>query len=283
VAARGHETPMRILIATDLSRGADEAIRQVTAFAFKEDALGVVITTPGGGREAEASVPTKARADVFEQVARVTDCDVEIFVDDRVDYAGIVARAESWNADLVVVGSYGRSGLSRALGHVAERTVRYAHCDVLVARASTGKGPVVAATDRSRPSLVAVVAGAQQASRRGVPLEVVHAIGFLDVEASYVIDQATPGISQATGDDEAFRLSLMQAVRRLGIEAECKIVRNPAAAAIVKEADAIGAELIVVGTHGTTGLARLMLGSVAEQVIRAAGCSVLLVRPRARA
>jgi len=75
----------------------------------------------------------------------------------------------------------------------------------------------------------------------------------------------------------------VQAVRRLGIDAECKIVRNPAAAAIVKEADAVGAELVVVGTHGTTGLARLMLGSVAEKVTRAAGCSVLLVRPPAQA
>jgi nucleotide-binding universal stress UspA family protein len=274
---------MRILIATDLSRGSDEAIRQGTAFASKEDALGVVITTPGGEREAEPSLPTKARADVFDQVARVADRDVEIFVDEGVDYAGIVARAEAWHADLVVVGSYGRSGLPRALGHVAERTVRYAHCDVLVARASTGKGPVLAATDLSQPSLGALVAGAQQASRRGVSLEVVHAIGFLDVEATYVIDQATPGISLATSDDEAFRLPLVQAVRRLGIDAECKILRNPAAVAIVKEADAIGAELVVVGTHGSTGLARLMLGSVAEKVIRAAGCSVLLVRPRARA
>ncbi|HXN33917.1 MAG TPA: universal stress protein [Polyangiaceae bacterium] len=127
---------MRILIATDLSRGADEAIRQGAALASKEDALGVVITTAGGEREAEPTFPTKARANVFDQVARVAHRDVEIFVDEGVDYAGIVARAEAWHADLVVVGSYGQSGLSRALGHVAERTVRYAHCDVLVARAS---------------------------------------------------------------------------------------------------------------------------------------------------
>lgn len=272
---------MRILIATDMSRGSDEAIRDGTAFAAKEDSLGVVIATPAGVREVEPSISTKARARVVDQVARVADRDVEIFVDEGVDYAAIVARAEAWRADLVVVGSYGQSGLARALGHVAERTVRYAHCDVLVARASAGKGPVLAATDLSQPSLGAVVAGARQALRREVPLEVVHAVGFLDVEAAYVIGQATPGISLAASDDEELRLSLSEAVRRLGVDAECKIVRNPAAAAIVKEADTIGAELVVVGTHGSTGLARLMPGGVAEKVIRAAGCPVLVVRPRA--
>ena len=46
----------------------------------------------------------------------------------------------------------------------------------------------------------------------------------------------------------------------------------------LREADAVGAELVVVGTHGHTGLARLLLGSVAEKIVRGAACSVLVVR-----
>ncbi len=49
---------------------------------------------------------------------------------------------------------------------------------------------------------------------------------------------------------------------------------------IVQEAANLGADLVLVGTAGRTGLARLALGSVAEQVVRRAGCPVLVVRPK---
>jgi nucleotide-binding universal stress UspA family protein len=56
------------------------------------------------------------------------------------------------------------------------------------------------------------------------------------------------------------------------------VLEGSAASAIVACAEELGAGLVVVGTHGRTGLARLTLGSVAERVIRGAGCSVLAVR-----
>ncbi len=204
---------------------------------------------------------------------------MESFIDQGVDYAAIVGRAETWKADLIVLGSHGLSGLWRALGHVAERVVRYAQCDVLVARAGPERGPVIAATDLSEPSFPAIVAGADQAKRRRTRLEVVHAVGFLEVEAAYLL--APPGSATVSADDyDEPRRSLAQTVRHLGIDAACEIVDRPAAAAIVAEAEATQASLIVVGTHGRTGLLRPMLGSVAEKVLRAAACSVLLVRPR---
>jgi nucleotide-binding universal stress UspA family protein len=49
---------------------------------------------------------------------------------------------------------------------------------------------------------------------------------------------------------------------------------------IVSLAAAVDADLIVLGTHGRTGISRLVLGSVAEQVVRTAGCGVLVIRPR---
>ena len=56
------------------------------------------------------------------------------------------------------------------------------------------------------------------------------------------------------------------------------MTHHHAAAAIVAKADELEAELVVVGTHGRTGLARMTLGSVAEQVVGHAHCSVLAVR-----
>jgi len=67
-------------------------------------------------------------------------------------------------------------------------------------------------------------------------------------------------------------------MKRNHIKAETKIISGSAAAAIVGEADATGAELLVVGSHGRTGLTRILLGSVAEKVVRTSSCSVLVVR-----
>lgn len=57
--------------------------------------------------------------------------------------------------------------------------------------------------------------------------------------------------------------------------------RADVAAAIVEEAARLNADLIVVGTAGRRGLSRFMLGSVAEQVVRSAGCPVLVAREKA--
>lgn len=63
-----------------------------------------------------------------------------------------------------------------------------------------------------------------------------------------------------------------------GIAVERRLVYGDPAAVILKMAQEIGADLIVMGTHGRTGLRRLLMGSVAEQVVRKAPCPVLTVR-----
>jgi nucleotide-binding universal stress UspA family protein len=63
-----------------------------------------------------------------------------------------------------------------------------------------------------------------------------------------------------------------------GIPVEHRLEYGEAADIILKTAQEIGADLIVLGTHGRTGLRRLLMGSVAEQVVREASCPVLTVR-----
>lgn len=63
-----------------------------------------------------------------------------------------------------------------------------------------------------------------------------------------------------------------------GLEFERELCDGPAAATIVKTAEEISADLIVMGTHGRSGVRRLLLGSVAEEVLRHAHCPVLLVK-----
>jgi len=202
-----------------------------------------------------------------------------------VHYEEIIAAAEAWQAELIVVGSGGRHGFSGALlGSVAQRVVRHASCPVLVHRETQGRSGVVAATDLSDASMPAVSAGAKEARRRGQPLTIVHAI-----------DLATPALSIALGtpfgstatlpsleQQQLLRTllhdSLTEAVRRSGAEGTARIIDGAPARAILDFAEDTKADLIVVGTRGRTGFTRLTLGSVAEQVINDAKVSVLAVR-----
>lgn len=281
---------MRVLVATDLSDAADVALRQGCAMASgPADALAVVHVVPPprlldpylpSRAEDRTEVRARAGAAVEGRLRRVCERRAEIFIEDGPEYAELVRRAERWNADVVVVGSHGRSGVARLLGGVAEGLVRDAHCDVLVARAGSDRGWVLAATDLSEISLAAIEVASGEARRRGARLEVIRAVGFLDAQASYALELGTPSISPAPNVFEVAAREVGDTLDRLGVDGTCKIVDRPAAAAIVGEAESIGAELIVVGSRGRSGLARLALGSVAERVMRAATCSVLVVRPK---
>jgi nucleotide-binding universal stress UspA family protein len=207
----------------------------------------------------------------------------EVFVDQGSAYAEIVRRAEHWRPDLLVVGSHGHTGLKRILlGSVAERVTRYAPCAVLVARPGAHASTVVAATDLSDVSLPALTAGRDEAARRHAALVVVHAV---DIEPTYAMAGLPFGGVPLTVSAEVLRdvqaaasTMLTTALKSAKTTAEARVVAGDAAAAIVNEAETRDAELVVVGTHGRTGLARVALGSVAEKVVRAAPCSILVVR-----
>jgi nucleotide-binding universal stress UspA family protein len=77
--------------------------------------------------------------------------------------------------------------------------------------------------------------------------------------------------------------SVAEAMREAGVDASVQVRNGDPAHEIVAAARAIGAGLVVVGTRGETGLRRLILGSVARNVLLSAPCSVLLVRAGVRA
>lgn len=64
-----------------------------------------------------------------------------------------------------------------------------------------------------------------------------------------------------------------------GFEASSRVVAGDAAAMILNTAETEGVDLIVVGSHGRSGLQRFLMGSVSERVMRHAPCSTLVVRP----
>jgi nucleotide-binding universal stress UspA family protein len=74
---------------------------------------------------------------------------------------------------------------------------------------------------------------------------------------------------------------LVEKARQQGLAAEPLVLRGVPYAAIAEAARSVGADLVVLGTHGRTGVQRLLLGSVAAKVISTAPCPVLTVRAAA--
>jgi nucleotide-binding universal stress UspA family protein len=208
-----------------------------------------------------------------------------VFIERGAAYAEVVRRAEAWGADLVVVGTHGRSGIARVLlGSTAERVVRHAHGSVLVARPIKKTGVVVAATDLSEASLPVVEAAARAAERRNARLVVVTAVDFSTAAVTSIAGApfgATPVFPPPETQEavrSAMRETITREIERVRATGEARVIDGSPASAITELAESLGAELVVVGTHGRTGLTRLALGSVAERVVRAASSSVLVVR-----
>jgi nucleotide-binding universal stress UspA family protein len=291
----------RILVATDLSRPADEAIRQAHDWSKRLAAELVVCHVVPTHHRANPLFPQRNATDAISAVdlerrvselvqARVTQQTgrpaeaFRLVLDVGKPEAGILDAAAAWNADLIAIGSRGDTGLSRILlGSVSERVVRYAPCSVLVARPASKQGTVLAATDLSDASFPAIKAGAEQARHRGAKLVVVHNVDLWPPPVSSV----TAGLAAAGFPTDpsvleeqrsAARQRLEQILADLGIEAVCRITHGPPDAEIIRAADELEPELLVIGTHGRTGLSRLALGSVAERVVETANSSVLVVR-----
>lgn len=118
------------------------------------------------------------------------------------------------------------------------------------------------------------------ASSRSAELHFVH----VSSHAVSVAPMGLPVFVSQAGLAEAGERLLERAVARAGATFRGRIVAHLAMGEpwreITRAAARLGADLIVIGTVGRRGFARLALGSVAEKVIRHAGCSVFVVRPK---
>jgi len=293
-----HQT---VVVATDLSEAADEAVRQAHERAQAPGARLIVVHVipnlmpsdplfPQLEQEMVLALPALQER-ITEQVSQRIETltgrkadEFEVVVEAGIPHAVIVQRAEQRHADLVVVGSHGSSGVTRILlGSVADKVVRHAHCPVLVARHTPKSGKILVATDFSDPSLPAVAAAGEEARRAGARATILNSIDLgpaLAESASMAFGAPSYGFSPEVRKDlrDAVDGMLANALSRYGIEGDRFVAHGPAAPAILRYADQLQAELIVVGTIGRTGLPRLLLGSVAEVVVRSARCSVLVVR-----
>jgi nucleotide-binding universal stress UspA family protein len=133
---------------------------------------------------------------------------------------------------------------------------------------------ILVTTDFSANSAVAVRPAIEIACRFEGRLVLVHALEGASAEAQVVAEELAELAAMAREQLQDF------GTKEIGTQAPwtAEVVFGPAYLAITDAAERLGADLIVVATHGRTGLLHLLLGSVAERVARMATCPVLTVR-----
>jgi universal stress protein A len=131
--------------------------------------------------------------------------------------------------------------------------------------------------DFSDDAEAALDAAVELARRLGAELHLLHAYQQpVDVLSPY-------GVAVPANIGPELRAAALARLREIaepisGLKCQAHAVEGPAASVIAEQAQALGADLVVMGTHGRTGLRHLLLGSVAERTLRAAHCPVLTVK-----
>ena len=297
---------MRILLAVDGSLSSDRATELVSTFPLPPesvirvvavqqpfvDVLALSWASVGGsgiGDETEEEQDARHLKEAIERAEttlRRPNLILEGFLVRGRPASAIVDEAGAMEADLVVVGSRGHGTIATmVLGSTASEVVDHAPCPVLVARNST-LGMVALADDgspsaRTAESVVAtwplfadreisVVAVAEV----GVPV----AAGFTPGLYDQVLESYTRSVDEARQQVAEASQAVVTRLSDAGRMATTFVLDGDPAAEIVRHATERSTGTIVMGTRGRTGLARLLLGSVARNVLVHAPCSVLIVR-----
>ncbi|WP_137285530.1 universal stress protein [Halorussus salinisoli] len=197
-------------------------------------------------------------------------------------HRAIIDYARDHDVDIIVMGTQGRTGLNRlVLGSVTERTLRTSPVPVLTVHEDTPLNPdfetVLVPTDGSDAANVAADHGITLAEATDAALHVVHVVNLTVLSGEFgsaeVLDALEEAGQQAVDDviaraDEADLRSV-----------EASVLSGTPARGILDYVDERDIDLIVMGTHGRTGLERYLLGSVTEKIVRVADVPVLTVSP----
>lgn len=301
------QTVRRILFPTDFSACAEGAYRHA---AYLADRFGSelhvlhVVEDDDAPERAWPDVPGLGHlrvtmADVCDDLRLSCPTDgrdpeapieiVETEVVGRQPADAIVDHALDEEIDLIVIGTHGRRGWQRGvLGSVAEAVCRRSPCPVLTVRPfGDGNGPlnpswpprrVLAALDARSVEAGIVPPAVQWAARLAgaydAPLDLVH------VTPPIRLTLDGPGeSSRARAEARQSLVPLCEQIRdTAGISVNVVVRSGEPADGVRAVALERRTHLVVVGTHGRRGPGRVLLGSVAESVIRTAPCPVLVVR-----
>lgn len=301
-----------ILCATDLSPASEPAWDQAQHLARLFDAELVLLHVvpplpipiegyfpPQMYQELVDGASREARAGVEAWLARMAEPrpKARARVEEGAAAQRIVDAARDEGSNLLVVGTHGRTGFGRILlGSIADRVVRVAPCPVLTVGPRAGAraaalGRVLYATDFSPSARAAWPWAVALAEAAGAEVDFLHVTAqpVPDRHLSPELLARMAQLLEEQGQAEAERfLEQWDRARRGPGTATAGLARDRVhvllgrgvvAEQITHWAETRSAGVIVMGTHGWSGLVRWMLGSVAHQTLQVAPCPVLTVGP----
>lgn len=291
----------RVLFPTDFSDGAKRAFPQAAYLANWHDAdLHILNVT---GRHRHDYEETKDNFPI--SIDRLTDWlrrphksvtssnwpDLEALpiTQEQVESAEpaerILSYAEDEGIDVIVMGTHGRRGVDRMLfGSVTEEVVRKAPCPTFTVRADADVAPdqavrrVLAPVDFSDASQSAIRHAKEIALTYGAEIDLLHVVEEPFYPPAYGLGE--PGFPTdevvASVEEELADLARTEiGYEHVMIEART----GDPSREILDYIDDNGVDLTVIATHGRTGLNRMLIGSVAERVLRQSPTPVFVVKP----
>lgn len=292
-------TLQKLLCPIDFSAGSRQAVTAAARLAIEADAELILLhawSVPTAAFPLEVPFPPTLVDHLTGEAHRCLDTAVRdatalgarrvsSMLVNGAPWSAIVETLAEPSFDLAVIGTHGRTGLARVLlGSIAEKVIRHAPCSVLAIRPDSAPRPflhILCPIDFSAESRCAVAEAAALVRPGGAGITLLHVV------------EAPVGYTGELPEDDFLR----DLDRRSAAQLETWVAELRGKVSVPVTAWSrvgwAGAEilaalerkqsvdLVVMGSHGRTGLKRVLLGSVAEKVVRHARCPVYVARQRA--
>jgi nucleotide-binding universal stress UspA family protein len=289
----------RILFPTDSSRCADQAFTHAVHLARKYQAEihmlhAIVLANPTDYfrniEEIYSQLKEIARAKMSSTIEAHKAGDLKI---EQIQLPAVSAGSMSlsyaaeYDIDLIVMGTHGRRGLGHLLlGSIAEEVVRSAPCPVMTVRerkegvAAEKIERILVPVDFSEHSRKSLTYAKELALSYGARLQLLHIIEEPIYPPFYLVYKISPLGPKADieGKSKEELERFLKEAPGPDVEADMAVTDGRAANSIVKFAEKNASDLIVIATHGLTGFEHMLLGSVAEKVVRFAPCPVFTIK-----
>jgi nucleotide-binding universal stress UspA family protein len=279
----------KILVAVDGSESSIHALRESFKLATNEKSwITVVSVIPPyegelelvGVRDVKTTLkqPCEKALSVATDIAKAERALIKAVCEEGEIYERIVDLADAENCDLIVMGRKGLSRLEKTLvGSVTARVIGHSQKDVLVVpdNSSIGWERILIATDGSRYSKAAAAKATDSAKSYGGELGIVSVV---DVPPEFYAE-APNALEEMIARAKGYTEDLKSQAESAGVRAEAFVREGEPYKVIGDLAIRQRINIIIMGSHGRTGLKRLLMGSVTEKVIGHAPCPVLVARP----
>ncbi len=282
----------KILVPLDGSQLSQRALEPALALSQQTHAelLLVRVPTPdalsfaaGEAKQRELAQDALSYLETIHKSNEQPPINIRVRVLDGDVASAIVDTARVEQIDLIVMSTHGYSGLTRwVLGSVTEKVLRSAPCPVLAVRAARQPQQLLITLDGSPLAERAIEPGLSLA--HSLQAEVTLLRSVPQILADGKLDEHERGLSRRMQDDlineaKEYLQARSDEAGRSGVVIKPTVRIGSPADNILEYVETYGIDLIVMATHGRTGLKRWVYGSVTAKVLRSVNCSMLVIRP----